>query len=344
MNGTCAITDTAGLEACIGKAPGAINLKVIDHLDPWAQIWIASSTLLIAGFGRSAQEEAPATIGVTLAGGPRGFVTVPAPGSLAIPINALDDAELAVPGCGFGGLFLSPGWGESLRVNGRVAAIEDGMLRIEVEECFLHCAKALIRSEFWTAEPKLGPAATEPAEFAAAARFLALSTINERGHADVSPKGDPAGTLVTIADGEAHFAERPGNRRADSFRNMLAQPRAALLLIIPGSLQVAAISGHAQIVNDPALREAFTVAGKIPALVTRLRDADIRLFTSGALQRAQLWPAGERAPAIEPAKIFTDHVKLSKERGLQASLARGLLSVPGLMRRGLEQDYKHNLY
>ncbi|MFC4255202.1 pyridoxamine 5-phosphate oxidase [Altererythrobacter xixiisoli] len=338
------IADIQALESCIGKAPGALDLKVIDHLDRWAHIWIASSTLLIAGFGASAQHDAPASIGITLAGGRCGFVTAPTPGQLSIPLHALDDAELAVPGCGFGGLFLSPGWGETLRVNGRVATVEAGMVRITVEECFLHCAKALIRSEFWKAQPVTTPTPTAPAEFAESVRFLALATINERGHADVSPKGDPAGTLLKIAEGEARFAERPGNRRADSFRNMLTQPRAALLLIIPGSPQVASISGNARMVTDPALREAFMVAGKIPALVTQLRDTDIRLYTSQALQRAPLWPAGERAPGIEPAKIFTDHVKLSKERGLQASLARGLLSVPGLMRRGLDQDYKHNLY
>src|SRR3546814_15301730 len=72
---------------------------------------------------------------------------------LSIPLAMLDDPALAVPGASFGSLFLVPGIGETLRINGRVAAVADGVARIAVAECYIHCAKALIRSGFWSADP-----------------------------------------------------------------------------------------------------------------------------------------------------------------------------------------------
>src|SRR3546814_3864907 len=108
--------------------------------------WLAAAPLMFAGFG-DAQGS-----GSTLAGGAPGFATAE-PAMLAIPLAMLDDPALAVPGASFGSLFLVPGIGETLRINGRVAAVADGAARIAVAECYVHCAKALIRSGFWPAGP-----------------------------------------------------------------------------------------------------------------------------------------------------------------------------------------------
>src|SRR3546814_10255530 len=97
-------------------------------------------------------------IEITLAGGAPGFATAE-PAMLSIPLAMLDDPALTVPGASFGSLFLVPGIGETLRINGRVAAVADGAARIAVTECYVHCAKALIRSGFWSATPS--PAAPD---------------------------------------------------------------------------------------------------------------------------------------------------------------------------------------
>jgi predicted pyridoxine 5'-phosphate oxidase superfamily flavin-nucleotide-binding protein len=262
---------------------------------------------------------------------------------LAIPLAMLDDPALAVPGASFGSLFLVPGIGETLRINGRVAAVADGAARIAVAECYVHCAKALIRSGFWPAGPS-GAAPATPGAFAAAARFMALATIDAAGGADLSPKGDPAGTMVHAAGDQFWFADRPGNRRADSFRNIIAQPRIAAALLVPGSPHVAILRGIAMLTDDTTARASFEVQGKVPLLATRVDDVEIELRPSPALARAALWPAAAAPADIKPAKMFADHVKLNKDKGLGARIAGAVVSVPGLMQRGLDKDYKDNLY
>ena len=324
------------LEAILGKTPPAVNLKVIDHVDESAMRWLAAAPLMFAGFG-DAQG-----IGITLAGGAPGFATAE-PAILAIPLAMLDDPALAVPGASFGSLFLVPGIGETLRINGRVAAVADGTARIAVAECYVHCATALIRSGFWSAAPS-DAAPSTPGEFAAAARFMALATIDAAGAADLSPKGDPAGTMAHIAGDQFWFADRPGNRRADSFRNIIAQPRIAAALLIPGSPHVAILGGTAMLTDDATARASFEVQGKVPLLATRIDDVEIELRPSPALARAALWPAAAAPADIKPAKMFADHVKLNKDKGLGARIAGAFVSVPGLMQRGLDKDYKDNLY
>ena len=333
------IDTVAALEACIGKTPAPINLKVIDHLDEGALRWISASPLMFAGFGEASR------IGVTLGGGPRGFAAGDAH-ELRLPTAMLDDPTLARPGMGFGSLFLLPGIGETLRVNGRVTKVSEGELRITVEECYGHCAKALIRSDFWAASP--GAAAPrDAAAFVSASRFMALATIDSQGRADLSPKGDPSGTMASLEDGRAWFAERPGNRRADSFRNLIAQPHMAAVLLIPGSTQVARVSGTARLTTDEAVRARFVVQGKTPILVTGIDDLTVDLLESPALVRARLWPVNARTDGIDPGKVFVAHVKLNSDKGLGARLASAVLSVPGvtgLLQKGLEKDYKTNLY
>jgi predicted pyridoxine 5'-phosphate oxidase superfamily flavin-nucleotide-binding protein len=330
------IESIAGLEAIIGKAPPAVSLKVIDHVDTTAQRWLEASPLMFAGFGE------PDGLAVTLGGGAPGFARAE-PATLSVPLAALDDPALATPGASFGSLFLVPGIGETLRINGRVASADGDVARIAVEECYVHCAKALIRSGFWSAIPiDAAPAAADA--FAADACFMALATMDAAGHADLSPKGDPAGSMAHIEGDQLWFADRPGNRRTDSFRNLIDQPRIAAALLIPGSTKVAIVCGAAMLTDDETARATFAVQGKVPLLATRVDALDIDIRPSAALARAQLWPSAAAPADIKPAKMFAEHVKLNKDKGIGARIAGAFVSIPGLMQRGLDKDYKDNLY
>lgn len=331
------ITDVAALEACIGKTPSAMNLKVINHIDAGAARWLAASPLM---FGAFASKE---RIDVTLAGGERGFITIPDPTRMRLPIRFLDDPSLACVGKGFGSLFIVPNLDETLRINGRVVSLDPSEIEIAVEECYVHCAKAFIRSDFWNAVP-LGEIADKPHDYLATSRFIALATADSAGHADVSPKGDPAGQLIHLADDGVWFADRPGNRRADSFRNILTNPRIALATLIPGTSRIAIAHGDARIARDETIRAKFAVQDKKPLIVTRIEPAQIVMVESAALVRARLWSAKTVDHAIDPASVIVGHVKLSKERGIQASLLRKAVGIPGVMRKGLAHDYKTNLY
>lgn len=330
------IDSIAGLEAILGRAPPAVSLKVIDHVDATAQRWLASSPLMFAGLGSAGR------MAITPGGGEPGFATA-CSATLSVPLAALDDPAPAVPGASFGSLFLVPGIGETLRINGRVASTGDGVAQIAVEECYVHCAKALIRSGFWSAAPA-DTAPGTPDAFAAAACFMALATMDAKGGADLSPKGDPAGSMAHIEGDQLWFADRPGNRRTDSFRNLIGQPHIAAALLIPGTPCIAIVRGTAMLTDDGTARATFAVQGKVPLLATRVDDLDIVIRHSAALARARLWPAAPAPTDIKPAKMFAEHVRLNKDKGIGARIAGAFVSVPGLMQRGLDKDYKDNLY
>ncbi|RZK04059.1 MAG: pyridoxamine 5-phosphate oxidase [Novosphingobium sp.] len=324
------------LEAVIGKRPPVVDLKVIDHLDETALRWLAASPLAFVTTGDARE------IAITLAGGAPGFATGDRE-TLRLPLATIDDPALLRPGAAFASLFLAPGIGETLRINGTVTAIDADTALVRVEECYGHCAKALIRSDFWSAG-RLDDAPATAAGFVDAGRFLALATIDDNGHADLSPKGDPAGCMTRMDGAALWFADRPGNRRTDSFRNLIAQPRMAGALLIPGSTQIVILRGEALLTSDAAARERFTVRDKAPLLAVRVAEPGLELRASPALERAALWPAGEKAEGIDPARMFTAHVKLNKDKGLTARLGGLVMSIPGLMQKGLDSDYKNNLY
>jgi hypothetical protein len=106
------------------------------------------------------------------------------------------------------------------------------------------------------------------------------------------------------------------------------------------------LRGNAQLTTDEAARARFTVQDKTPLLAIRVDASAIELRASPALTRANLWPVRAETD-IDPAKLFVEHIKLNKAGGIGAALARASLSVPGvtgLLKKGLDKDYKENLY
>ncbi len=326
------------IESVIGKTPAPMHLKVIDYLDVGALRWISQAPLAFAALGDSG-----GGVSATLMGGVAGW----AKGNcreLHLPLASFDDASLIQHGAAFGSLFLLPGIGEALRINGRVSGLEGEHVRVQVEECYGHCGKALLRSAFWEAEPTIAP--DSPSEFIAGSRFLALASVGAEGRADLSPKGDPAGCMAQLDGDAVWFADRPGNRRVDSFRNIVNRPQVALLLMIPGAAGIAAVRGRAQITTDEHVRSRFTVKEKTPLLAIRVEIETMELRESAVLRRTTPWPLQEKSD-IDAAKLFVEHIKLNKVGGLGASLARVGVSVPGvagLLKKSLDKDYKDNLY
>lgn len=323
------------LEACIGVAALPVKMKIIDHLDAEAARWLASSPLAFVAIGGPDGPQA------AVAGGTAGFASAPAPAQLRIPRSAIDGLDQIHEGAGAGALFLAPGVGETLRVNGRIAGLSADAVEIAVDECFVHCAKALIRSDFWAADEAAPPSA--PEAFLGAVRFLALASMDEEGRVDISPKGDPAGRLIRLIEGRAALAERPGNRLAFGYRNIITQPRIAALGLVPGASRVLKLSGRAQLTTEEALRAAFVVEDKAPILAMLIDDLNLDLVDSPALERAAPWAGEAPAPDIDPAAILMAHLKHNKARGVAATLLR--LSVNrGLIASGLKTNYKTQLY
>ncbi|MFI0235642.1 MSMEG_1061 family FMN-dependent PPOX-type flavoprotein [Streptomyces sp. NPDC016845] len=119
--------------------------------------------------------------------------------------------------------------------------------------------------------------------------FCLLSTADARGNCDVSPRGDGPGFAHIVDDTTLALPDRPGNRRGDSFHNILENPHAGLLFLIPGATEVLRVNGRARILTDAPFFDAMTVKGRRPALALLLDIDDIYLHCPQSLRRAGLW-------------------------------------------------------
>jgi PPOX class probable FMN-dependent enzyme len=135
-----------------------------------------------------------------------------------------------------------------------------------------------------------------------AAPFLTLATSGPGG-LDCSPRGDPAGELLHVLDSKTLVVpDRRGNNRIDTLRNIIADPRIALLFLIPGIDETLRVNGRAAISTDPALIARFTKDGKPPRTVLVVTIEAVYFQCARALKRAQLWAAGVHR---DPSKVPT---------------------------------------
>jgi PPOX class probable FMN-dependent enzyme len=126
--------------------------------------------------------------------------------------------------------------------------------------------------------------------FVEAAPFVALATSGPDG-LDVSPRGDPAGFVEVVDERTLLLPDRRGNNRIDSLRNILADPRVALLFLIPGIGETLRINGRAEITVDPALLARMAIEGKEPRSVLRVSIDKVFFQCSRAILRSRLWDA-----------------------------------------------------
>jgi uncharacterized protein len=122
----------------------------------------------------------------------------------------------------------------------------------------------------------------------AASPFVALATVGPEG-LDCSPRGDLAG-FVRIHDPKTlMLPDRRGNNRVDSLRNIVRDPRVALLFLVPGSGTTMRVNGRAHLSVDPALLESFVMEGKPPRSVTVIAIDSVYFQCARAILRSQLW-------------------------------------------------------
>jgi uncharacterized protein len=146
-----------------------------------------------------------------------------------------------------------------------------------------------------------------------ASPFAVLATCGPEG-LDCSPRGDRPGFVRIHDERTLMLPDRRGNNRIDSLRNVVRDPRAALLFLIPGSGTTLRVNGRAQVSADPALLDTFKVDGKPPRTVLVLTVEAIYFQCARAIVRSELWSgAGHADPATlpTPGQILS---ALSKQR------------------------------
>ena len=121
-----------------------------------------------------------------------------------------------------------------------------------------------------------------------ASPFFALATNGPDG-LDCSPRGDPKGFVRVVDEKTIVVPDRRGNNRIDSLRNLIHDPRVALLFLIPGVSETLRIVGRAAISTDPALCESFVMQGKAPRSVLVIAVERVFFQCAKAIVRSKLW-------------------------------------------------------
>ena len=141
-------------------------------------------------------------------------------------------------------------------------------------------------------------------EWLAAASLAFVATSDEHGRLDVSPKGDPAGFVGVLDDATIAIPERPGNRRADGFRNVLRNPHVGLLFVVPGRGDTLRINGRATIVRDAPFLDDMVVKCNRPALALLVDVEEVFFHCSKAFLRSKAWEPDTWRPDAVPRRAL----------------------------------------
>lgn len=129
-----------------------------------------------------------------------------------------------------------------------------------------------------------------------ASPFAVLATSGPEG-LDCSPRGDTRGFARVRDNRTLLLPDRRGNNRVDSLRNIVRDPRVALLFLIPGSGTTLRVNGRARVTTDPELLASFTVDGAAPRTVIEIAVQAAYFQCARALVRSDLWNPEKHVPA-----------------------------------------------
>ena len=170
-------------------------------------------------------------------------------------------------------------------------------------------------------------------KYIAASPYIVISTRGSDGLLDMSPKGDPAGFVHVIDKKTLAIPERLGNKRADTFENLLTNSDIGIIFLIPGFPYILRVSGSAQIVRDKLLQEMLAVKGKEPDLLTAVTVEQAFVHCAKSIARSNIWkpenwPSLDEIPSYAVSTVA--HAELSE-------------SVEGMQTR-IDDDFNNRMY
>lgn len=210
-------------------------------------------------------------------------------------------------------VFLLPGIGESLRVSESVAGVTGTRVTLDLREAWVHCGRCVLRSGLWQEKAAAGDGTF--------AGFLAEHTLA--------------------------IPDRRGNRRADTFRNLVTCAEVSLAALVPGRDDVLHLGGTAYVSDDPALLSTMALKDRPPhaALVVHVDRAEVR--PNEAVRAARLWDRSAHAdPSRAPdlTAVAARHLADNEATTAVTRLAaRGLAASRGLGRRAVDAGYRKGL-
>ena len=152
--------------------------------------------------------------------------------------------------------------------------------------------------------------------FLSMATFLTIASIDADGKMDVSPKGDPPGFVKVVDETTIAIPERSGNRRADTFTNVLQNPSVALIAMVPGMDETMRINGTASLTTDSDLLATMEVHGHVPEIALLVHVEEAFIHCGKALKRGGVWdPEAQIDRSIYPkmGEVMFDHGKFGEK-------------------------------
>jgi uncharacterized protein len=151
-------------------------------------------------------------------------------------------------------------------------------------------------------------------EWLAASPFCLVATSGADGTCDVSPKGDPPGFTLVLDEKTIAIPERPGNKRADGYHNILANPHVGLIFVIPGRKETLRINGRARLIRDAPFFDDMIVKGHRPQLALLVEIEQIFFHCMKSFMRARLWqPESWRPEAVPPQAVIAKTIQPREE-------------------------------
>jgi uncharacterized protein len=144
-------------------------------------------------------------------------------------------------------------------------------------------------------------------EWIAHSPMVLIATSGADGTCDVSPKGDPAGFTRVLDARTLAIPERPGNKRADGFHNVLANPHVGLIFLVPGRTDTFRVNGRARLVRDAEYFEAMAVQGRRPLLAMEVTVQECFYHCAKAFLRSKLWEHETWVPGALPSRAEIAH-------------------------------------
>jgi uncharacterized protein len=164
--------------------------------------------------------------------------------------------------------------------------------------------------------------------------FCVVATSDAQGRCDASPKGDPPGRLVHVVDDHTvALAERPGNRRVDGYRNVLANPHVGIDFLVPGRGDTLRVNGRARLVSDAPYFDELAVDGKRPVLALEVAVETLFFHCAKAFLRSRLWDPASWDPQALPRRAV-----------IARELERGTRTLAELDDYYRPENYGKNLY
>lgn len=144
--------------------------------------------------------------------------------------------------------------------------------------------------------------------FIAASPYAVVGTTGGDGLLDLSPKGDPAGFVHIIDEKTLAIPDRLGNKRADSFENLLLNPAVTVIFLIPGYNFTLRVAGRGSIVRDQTLQSSLAINGGTPDLILVIEVREAFMHCGKSLARAKLWqpehwPDISNVPSLAEAMV-----------------------------------------